>query len=443
MTNALGITGRYPPTIQQLSEIAYVINTPGVEPPNMLTLAFLVSPRIDLRRLERTFAKLVARHDALRQSIERQGDDWFVNIWNRHRTGLIAEDHGDIPDSDFRELLQRHHSVQIELFDDVLFQAIVLRCGQRGDVLLIRCHHAISDGHSMIVLIEDWLNLLIGIPLLGRGVTHEEFLSEHSKLSPRQKIDNEKYWNQLLFPALPNPGLGKFGNPGERPRQIQRTDTDRSVTCSLPGASFNEIPKAVDARLQTPFSIVLAAYSATIIELSELPGIYVSSVFDRTSNRLRNYVGCGIDFPPVRCDAADGMPLPKYASSLASQLKQSLSHLPSEAAAPELDFDMAVHKSGGLLRHFFCVLSYPDARVKKSPFSSAMKAETARKIGPLSVTRLKFHNPNHSSSGLGLRIMPLENHTNFEFVYHSHLFSEKDIQALISGMQKKLHTRFD
>jgi hypothetical protein len=156
MTNALKMSGRYPPTLQQRGTIAMLINSPLAEPAYLdLKLAFLVSPKIDLRRLERTFAKFTDRHDSLRQSFDQQGEEWVVNVWSRHRTGLIVEDHGDLTDANFHGLVHRHSSIRIGLLDDVLFQAIVLRCGQRGDVLFIRCHHAISDGHSMIVVIEE------------------------------------------------------------------------------------------------------------------------------------------------------------------------------------------------------------------------------------------------------------------------------------------------
>lgn len=443
MTNALGIIGRYPPTIQQRAIIAMLTGNSRSEISYMLKLAFLVKPRADLRRLDRTFAKLAARHDALRQSFERQGDTWFVNVWNRHRTGLLVEDHGDISDADFGALLDHHSSVQIKLLDDVLYQAVVLRCGARGDVLFVRCHHAIVDAHSMIILVEDWLNLLIGIPLFGSGVTHEEYLSEHSSLSPRQQLDNDQYWNQLLFPALPNPGLGKFGSSGDRPRIVLQRDTIRSTTCSLARSEYDELPKAVNARSQTPFSIVMAAFADTTIELSELPGIYVHTTVDRTSKRLANFVGCAIRWLPVRCEPAFGASLPEYSSNLAVQLKQSLVHLPSEVQGYELEFDQAVHKAGGLLRHFNCSVTFTDARAKKSSFSSGFKAAVGapRKLGPLTLARLEIATKGYNFNGLRLGIAPHADRTEFVFGYHSHFFTETDISTLLLGMQDKLRIR--
>lgn len=440
MTDTLRITGRYPPTIQQRATIGRLNSDSHADVSYVMRLAFLVTPSVDLRRLERTFAKLTARHDTLRQSFEVKGGEWFVNIWNRHRTGLLVEDHGDLSDPDFRALVDHHSSVQIKLLDDVLFQIVVLRCGARGDVLFIRCHHGNIDGHSMIILVEDWLNLLIGIPLRGKGVTHEEYLSEFSNSSPIQKIESQKYWNELLFPVLPNPGLGKFGKPGERPRLVYRTDTVRAVSRSLTRVEFDGIPVAVNARSQTPFSIVTAAFADTLIEMTELPGVYVQTIVDRTSSGLRNYVGCAVSWPPIRCDAANGMSLPDYTSQLALQFKQSLAHLPNEAAAFELDVDHAVYKYGGLLRHFSCNVTATDGRVKKSPFSNGSMpgSETPRKIGPLTIARLKIEAQNHDFHGLRLRIIPYVDQTILLFKYHSHFYTEKDMEALLSGMQDRL-----
>lgn len=443
VTESLEIIGRYPPTIQQRAIIAMMANGPDQQVPFMLKFASLVSPRVDLRRLERTFAKIVARHDALRQSFEQQGDDWFVNVWNRHRTGLAVEDHGDISDSEFRALLDHHASVPIDLLDEVLFQVIVLRCGGRGDVLFTRCHHAIIDGHSLVILTEDWLKLLIGIPILGRGVTHEEYLSEHANLSPGQKNENQKYWDQLLFPALPNPGLGKFGKIGERPRIVYPTDTIRSVTYSLTSADYKNIPSATNDQTQTPFSFVLAAFSRTIIELSELPGIYVQTTVDRASHRLRNYVGCAIRWVPLRCDRSNGTSLAEYSSNIGLQLKQSLAHLPGEAQGYDLEFDMAVHKSGGILRHFNCTMGTADARAKTSPFSSGIipAPDTPQKLGPLTLTRLRFSTKAYNFFGIRLNVDLYADHTDLVFTYHNHFYSEEDIQALLAGMQDKLQTQ--
>lgn len=445
MSYSLKLNGRYPATILQTGYLLMLTKNSGSEPPSCdLHLAFLISPSVDLRRLERTFAKLVDRHDSLRQSFERRGDDWFVNVWDRHRTGLIVEDHGDISDSEFHALLQHHSSLRTELIDGVLFQAIVLRCGSRGDVLFIRCHHAIMDGHSLIVLTEDWLNLLIGIPLLGRGLTHEEFLSEQSNLTPQQKNDNEKYWQQLLLPAFPNPGLGKFGNYGDRPRMVYRTDTIRSMNCSLTSAEFNGLPKAVNDPSQTSFAIVLAAFADTILELSELPGIYVSTAIDRSSHKLRNYVGSAAVSIPVRCEAVRSTPLTEYASSLASQLKQSLVHLPSGAQAYDSDIEFAVNKTGGVLRHFACSVGFTAARAKSSRFSSGIMGASAapRRIGPLTITRLEIPTVGFNFNGLRLLITPNAERTSFGFSYHNHLFSEDDVEALVSGIQERLHIRF-
>lgn len=443
MTRAPEIVGRFPPTFQQRGIIAMLTSSP-TEFPYMVRLAYLVRPAIDLRRLQRSFEKLTARHDALRQSFERQGDDWFVNVWNRHRTGLVVEDHGDISDSQFQTLLEEQSSVHNELLDDVLFQAIVLRCGKRGDVLFIRCHHSIVDGHSMVILVEDWLHLLIGIPLTGRGVTHQEYLAEQSTVSPRQVIENQKYWNQLLFPVLPNPGLGKFGNYGERPRIVSRTESARRSNSAMTSADFIEIPTVLNAPSQTPFSIVLAAFADTLIELSGLAGIYVSTTSGRTSKKLRNYVGCTIVWPPVRCDAGNGGSLAEFSSNLSSQLKQSLGHLPHEAAAYESDIDLAVHKSGGVLRHFNCSMDFTGTRVTQSPFSSSFtEAKGApQKIGPFVITRLGIDAQNHNLDGLRLMIRPDGNRTNFELKYQNNFYTEKDIETLLSGMQERLGVRF-
>lgn len=411
----------------------------------VLKFAFLVEPRIDLKRLERAVERLCRRHDGLRLSLGRQGDEWRACVWDRHRTGVVVENVGDVDRSELTSMAAAIAARPLNLFQDDLIQFRLLRSERVGDVLLVRAHHAIVDGHSMLILVEDMLKLLIGLPLVGAGLSHEKYLSELETLTPRQQEENQRYWDSIIHPVLPNPGLGRFGAGKPVPRRIFDPTDIREVPIRIPTERFEELPSLVGAPGQTPFSILFAAFAQAYLDISGLPGIYVVTFIDRTSAKLANYVGCASMSIPVRCENIGGLPLCKFAESLSQQIREGVAHLPSEAGLPYLSADWIVHEGGGAMRHLACGMVFTGGRAKRSPFAPALQAQAgiANKIGPLTVTRLAIPTQGYAPSGIEFAVLPDATGVGLSFSYHNRYYSDEAMAQFKRRMEELLKLPLD
>lgn len=411
----------------------------------VLKFAFHIEPRIDMRRLERAVERLCQRHDGLRLSFVQTAGQWRAQVWDRHRTGVVVEDHGDVDTAALHALAGEYADRPLHMFEDDLIQFIVLRSARCGDVLVVRAHHAIVDGHAMLIVTEDLLKLLIGLPILGKGLSHKEFLRIAETATPRQEEEIERYWLSIIHPILPNPGLGRLGCGKPAPRRMFDMSDMRSTPLRMRQETFDSLPALAGAGEQTPFSIMFAANAQSLIDLSELPGIYFPTFVDRMSAGLSNYVGCAAMSIPVRCENHEGLAIGALARKFNTQFRESVTMTPSEATAPEMKYDRAVFDAGGVLRHFTCGMVFTGARAKTSPFAPGMQSSPGvrQRIGPLSVTRLPLKPMPFSPMGTELRLSPTPGYMNFELTYHANFYSDQDMQRYVERIEDHLGARFE
>ncbi len=412
---------------------------------SVLRFAFHIEPCIDIRRLERAVERLCKRHDGLRLSFVRAAGQWRAQVWDRHRTGVVVEDHGDVDTATLHALAGEHADRPLHMFEDDLIQFTVLRSARCGDVLVIRAHHSIVDGHSMLIVTEDLLKLLIGLPILGKAVSHEEFLRIAETTSPREEKEIERYWDSILYPILPNPGHGRLGAGKPVPRRMFDMSDMRTVELRIPNDIFDALPALAGVPEQTAFSIMYAANAQALLDLSALPGLYIPTFVDRISPKLAQYVGCMTMIVPLRCSNEEGASVGGLARKLGEQLRKSITMTPSEATGPELRYDREVYEAGGVLRHFTCGVVFSGARAKSSPFAPGMQSRPGvrQKAGPLWVTRLPLKQMSFCAIGIEIRMMPDPTHMNFDLIYHSDYYSDDQIRDYRQRIEHHLGARFE
>lgn len=285
------LLGEYAPTTTQRAFFAAQLNSEATQEYlqfSTLKLAFAIEPGVEPRRLTRAFQRLISRHEALRTSYAKVNGDWRVRIWDRHRVGVVVVNHGKLSRSEFINFASELANQPLDFLEDDLFQVIMARTEGSGDILVVRAHHSVMDGHSMLILAEELLRFLIGIPVFGKGVSHAEYLREVEELSPQRQSEIERYWRDLLFPVLPQPGSGSFGHGVKSPRRIFDMSNFQRVQRKISHQDYERLSILAGNPTQTAFSVILAAFAQSLIDLSGLPGIFITIVVDRVSSRLEN-----------------------------------------------------------------------------------------------------------------------------------------------------------
>ncbi|MEV1376046.1 non-ribosomal peptide synthase/polyketide synthase [Pseudomonas aeruginosa] len=115
---------------------------------------------LDRQALERAFASLVQRHEALRTVFPRGADDSLAQAPLQRPLEVAFEDCSGLLEAEqearLREEAQRESLQPFDLCEGPLLRVRLIRLGEERHVLLLTLHHIVSDGWSMNVLIEEF-----------------------------------------------------------------------------------------------------------------------------------------------------------------------------------------------------------------------------------------------------------------------------------------------
>ena len=171
----------YPVTLTQKELLDRCIHPQSKDDPRnswVISSATLVRPRVDMRRLSRAYQKLQERHDSLRIQFELVKNTWRAIIGPVPDAPIKQIDLGDVDNETFRRCVIDTATAPMPLINHSQSEIILMKCGARGDVVIWRVSDTITDGYGSIVLTEDLLKFLFGMPVHGRAVSHAEFIGQ-------------------------------------------------------------------------------------------------------------------------------------------------------------------------------------------------------------------------------------------------------------------------
>ncbi|KZD09517.1 non-ribosomal peptide synthetase [Oceanibaculum pacificum] len=298
--------------------------------------------------LLRALDRLSARHESLRtRFLETDGDlvEWVGQpspppLHRLPATGDAAALRGFV-EQPFR--LDQAPLWRIALFD----------AAGDADALLLACHHIILDWSGAHRFAEE-LALLYQAESGGHPATlpprplqqadYSHWLRGEARA--RQAGRERDHWRQRFAtvpPALALPAAAKQG--GNRCHAVELT-LDPALTAA--------VRRFAAARGTTPFTVLLAAYAATLGRFAQSEDVCIGTAVDnRDHPGTEAIVGCLTDMVPLRCDLAGE---PGF-GALTQRLHASVAE----------DFQ---HKALGLAE--MVALAAPDRRSKAAPLFQAV-----------------------------------------------------------------------
>ncbi|MFE4367883.1 amino acid adenylation domain-containing protein [Streptomyces sp. NPDC056835] len=176
-----------------------------------MSMAATLAPGTDLDALAGAVAALVAHHDALRLRFVRDE----AGVWTQHVTDTAAGTHtytehtdlAHLPSGERQSEMDRLTDVArdaLDLTDGPLLRALAFGLGEDGDRLVLLVHHAVVDGVSWRVLLEDLAladgQLVSGavVDLGPRSVSFQEWASRLRAHVEAGGFDAElEYWTRV------------------------------------------------------------------------------------------------------------------------------------------------------------------------------------------------------------------------------------------------------
>jgi acyl carrier protein len=294
---ASGTAARYPLSRaqRQIWDLASRLPDVGLF---IVASAVRVDGPLDLAVLERAFAELVTRHEALRTRFEDAGDG-PVQVVEPHVTVAIdVEDHAaaEDPVRSCEKLMAVAGREALPLDQAPLMRVVVHRIAADRQVMFMSMHHIVCDGQSLTLLQSEFARIYREIVADGapvpRPVPHGSgrLAEEWAEwLTTDEAARQREFWLDRLAPPFARLADG----PGSRFAELGAASLlqrMRSATTSakLSAEEMRAVSAAARKHGMTDFMLVLGAYAATLRAWSGQNDI-------RVATALANRVGPGMD----------------------------------------------------------------------------------------------------------------------------------------------------
>ena len=371
-----------------------------------LKWAFHVTPGGDVRRIRRAFDKLTQRHDSLRLNFMQGERGWKARILPHHPTGLIVEDLGEMSKEDMLEAVTERAMQPMPILSDTLFQMHLLKFGDMGDVALTRVHHAVMDGYSIILLIEELLKHLVNLPVLGKPVSHIDFVAHRTRALKLTEKAHKDYWNKELLPIAPPPDIGRHKKGLPRLASPSRMSKNVGLANFVPAEGIKRLAARGKGSGVTAYSYLFAAFGDVMCQDAGTDHILINAVIGRKDAVLANFIGAEMQMITIKYAPQPTMNIDEKAKYVSDKLAEGIAHLPTTAFHPDGAIETDFAKNNRARKQLLIHIPHSPGRMKSSPFARLFSSAISGKLsfGMIKIERLKLPRPTLTDFELSLKI---------------------------------------
>lgn len=250
--------------------------------------ALLIEGDLDIESLEKAFNILVDRHESLRTSFEDIDGQPVQRIHDKLNFKIETYEANE---NEVNSIIKKFIK-PFNLSKAPLVRVGLVKIGEKSHVLVLDMHHIISDGWSIIVLINELILLLEEKELPELKIQFKDLAVWQNELLKSDIMENkEKYWLDTFKvkdgEQIPVLNISTdFSRPSNRTYEGDRLviATDRDI--------IDDLNKVAMTTATTLHMVMLAAYNILLAKYSGQEDIIVGSpIAGRPHKDLQNVVG--------------------------------------------------------------------------------------------------------------------------------------------------------
>ncbi|MGW3949483.1 condensation domain-containing protein [Streptomyces sp. NPDC004752] len=295
-------TGLVPTSVGQ-EGLWFVDQLEGGSPQYSMVFAFRFRGELAVPALEWAMNQVVARHGALRTT--------FVDAEGKPLQRIADElpvrwDIEDVSGNDaLRQRLLRAEEHVFDLETGPLFRSGLLRLAAREHVLLLVVHHAVFDGQSLDVLMDE-LREFYTAAVDDRAPAVEPSVAQYADFAVaerrwlrtggcREQLD---YWRRTLDGAEP------LRLPADRPRPAATSVAGDVVLFEVDQEATAGLERLLAEERATPYMFLLAVHHLAFARLAgQRDGVVGSPMANRHEAGMREAIGYFVNMVPLRIDS--------------------------------------------------------------------------------------------------------------------------------------------
>ena len=266
---------------------------------------------LEVGALERSFAEVVRRHEALRTRFREVGGQAVQEVmpWEAGLLRVAVEDLSGLSATEQEAEVARQAEAAagqgFDLREVPLLRVRLLRLGAEEYVLILTMHHIVSDGWSVGVLVEEVGKLYEGYvsgaesPLAELGIQYGDYaVWQREWLQGAVLAEQVEYWREQLRGA---PGVLEL--PTDRPRPKVQSYRGAREVVRLERELTERLQELSRGEGATLFMTLLAAFKVLLSRYTGQKNIVVGApVANRQRQEVEGLIGCFVNTLVLRTD---------------------------------------------------------------------------------------------------------------------------------------------
>ncbi|WCF06624.1 amino acid adenylation domain-containing protein [Paenibacillus thiaminolyticus] len=254
---------------------------------------FKLEGSLDMERLHQAFHLLIQRHESLRTSFGIVDQEPVQYIDPSCAFAITTE----TVNPDQLEAKMRQFTVPFHLEQAPLLRAHVLKVSNDEHYLLLDMHHIITDGASLEIMVNDFLQLYEGHVLPPLRIQYKDFaVWQQTRLAEMDMLREEMYWLERFEGNLP---VLSLPTDYERPALFDFHGSRHAFTIST--ELTEQIQQLTKEKECTLYMFLLAAFSILLSKYSGQEDIVIGTpVSGRIHPDVESVVGMFVNTLPMR-----------------------------------------------------------------------------------------------------------------------------------------------
>jgi len=256
--------------------------------------AVLIEGHIERNKVEKTFIEVINRHDSLRTSFDIIGERVLQEVHDEVDFKLV---YSQLDKEVSIDKIIKSFIRPFDLSKAPLFRAELVKLEENSHILMFDMHHIISDGISIVILLDEFCKIYNGENLTKLRLQYKDYAVWQKEIMASPELEKqEAYWINKLggdIPLLnivtdyPRPPVKNFEGSNNR------FELDLELVKKL--KSFEEENEI------TLFMLLLAAFNVLLYSYSGQEDIVVGSpISGRPHQDLENIIGMFVNMLPLR-----------------------------------------------------------------------------------------------------------------------------------------------
>ncbi|HWD97875.1 MAG TPA: amino acid adenylation domain-containing protein [Bryobacteraceae bacterium] len=260
-------------------------------------LALKIAGALDFQALEHSLNCIIDRHESLKTRFPVRDGVPVQVIDGARRAGIQTLDFSQTPagghETELRRQLLDHVRQPFDLADGLLIRALLVRLGDRENVLSLVMHHIVSDGWSLTVLARE-LSSAYAAYVSGGAPNFEPLPVQYADYAAwqRQWLESDAFHSQMDYWRKQLDGLQILALPTDRPRPRVQTFQGARRAAQLAAEMAARLGGLAREQNVTMFMVLLAGFQALLCRYSSQTDIAAGTpIANRNHSEVEGLIG--------------------------------------------------------------------------------------------------------------------------------------------------------